>query len=454
MSFTLAIIGRPNVGKSTLYNRLTGTKHALVDDQPGVTRDWKIGEGRIGPMEFKIIDTAGLENTIKNSLESRMFTQTEQALIHTDVVLFVVDGREGITQQDKVFAGWLRKSGKPVILAINKAEGKVTETAMDAFSLGLGEAVCISAAHGEGMSDLYEALAPFDKSAQEEEEAPEEILDLDDEKAPLHIAIIGRPNAGKSTLLNRLLGQNRVLTGPEAGITRDAIAVDYQYKGRAIKLVDTAGMRRKANVQDPMEKLAVGDALRVIRYAHVVIVLLDSELALEKQDLALVALVEREGRALVIGINKWDLIAEKKEYMKVTESRVAAVIPQVKGVPIVPLSAETGEKVEALLDAAIAAYTTWNRRLSTGALNRWLEEATTRHSPPIVKNKRIKIRYITQIKTRPPTFTLFVNNSADFSDSYTRYLVNSLRENFDMPGVPIRINLKKNKNPYMDVEET
>lgn len=456
MSFTLAIIGRPNVGKSTLYNRLTGTQHALVDDQPGVTRDWKMGEAHIGPMQFRVIDTAGLEDAGKESLERRMFQQTERALARADVALFMVDARTGITPQDEAFATWLRKSGKPVILAVNKAEGgKSTVAVIDSYSLGLGQAIPISAAHNEGMADLFAALEPWWK---EETAAEENVSDTSDaieeeeldDNAPIQIAIIGRPNAGKSTLLNYLLNEERVLTGPEAGITRDAVAEQFTYKGREIKLVDTAGIRRKANVQDALEKLAVSDALRVIRYAHVVIVLIDAQIALEKQDLALISLVEREGRAVVIGINKWDTIADKTEYMKITHARVASVIPQVKGVPVVPVSAQTGDKVEKLMDAAVAMYSLWNRRLSTGELNRWLEAAISHHSPPIVKNKRIKIRYITQVKTRPPTFSLFVNNSADFPEHYLRYLINGLRERFDLPGTPIRVNLRKGKNPYAD----
>lgn len=459
MTFTVAIIGRPNVGKSTLFNRLTGKQHALVDDQPGVTRDWREGKGRIGSLNFNVIDTAGLEDASKASLEHRMFQQTTRALERADVALFVVDARAGVTPEDEKFGNWLRKSGKPVLLAVNKAEGGKSKSAIiDAYSLGLGEAIAISAAHGEGMSDLFAALEPFEKKQAVEEELPygdeEEMFDPDaeeeDDGAPLHIAIIGRPNAGKSTLMNQILGEERVLTGPEAGITRDAIAVDFEYKGRKIKLVDTAGMRRKSNIDDKLEKLAVSDALRTIRYAHVVIVLVDAEVALEKQDMTLISLVEREGRALVLGINKWDLITEKNDYMKVTEARVAAVIPQVKGIPLVPISALKNQKVNTLLDAAIAMYSQWNRRFPTGALNRWLEEATSRHSPPIVKNKRIKIRFMTQIKTRPPTIAMFVNNIEQFPDSYMRYLVNGIRENFDLPGVPVRVILKKGVNPYED----
>jgi GTPase len=466
MSFTLAIVGRPNVGKSTLFNRLTGTQHALVDDQPGVTRDWKMGDASIGPMRFRVIDTAGLEDAGKESLERRMFQQTERALERADVALFVVDGRAGITPQDEAFAQWLRRCGKPLILAINKAEGgHAVNTLADAYSLGLGDAIPISAAHNEGMADLFGALEPWwtdegekpsrrrkAKPTGEPEEEGDDLWEGEEveDTAPVSIAIIGRPNAGKSTLLNALLQEERVLTGPEAGITRDAISEDWEYKGRAIKLVDTAGMRRKANVQEQLEKLAVGDALRVIRYANVVIVLIDANIALEKQDLNLVSLIEREGRAVVIGINKWDTIEDKNEYLRITEARMAAVLPQVKGIPVVPLSALRGKNIEKLMDAALNIYGQWNRRLKTGELNRWLDGALQRHSPPIVKNKRIKVRYITQIKSRPPSFALFVNNAEEFPESYERYLVNGIREAFDMWGVPIRLVLRKGNNPYAD----
>lgn len=467
MSFTLAIVGRPNVGKSTLFNRLTGTQHALVDDQPGVTRDWKMGDANIGPMRFRVIDTAGLEDAGKESLERRMFQQTERALERADVALFVVDARAGITPQDQAFAQLLRRSGKPLVLAINKAEGgHAAATLADAYGLGLGEAIALSAAHNEGMADLFEALRPW--WADDEEKKPrrrrgkaaqveegEELWEGEEveEDAPVSIAIIGRPNAGKSTLLNALLKEERVLTGPEAGITRDAISEDWEYKGRRIKLVDTAGMRRKANVQEQLEKLAVGDALRVIRYANVVIVLIDANIALEKQDLNLVSLIEREGRAVIIGINKWDTIEDKNEYLRITEARMAAVLSQVKGIPVVPLSALRGKNIEKLIDAALESYGQWNRRLKTGELNRWLDMALERHSPPIVKNKRIKIRYITQIKSRPPTFALFVNNAEEFPESYERYLVNGIRETFDLWGVPIRLVLRKGNNPYADKSE-
>lgn len=466
-SFTVAIVGRPNVGKSTLFNRLTGTKHALVDDQPGVTRDWKIGDAHIGPMEFRLIDTAGLDDNGKDSLERRMFTQTERALERADVALFVVDARAGITPQDEQFAQWLRRKGRPVVLVANKAEGgKMANVIAESYGLGFGEPVAISAAHGDGLIDLFAALEPWWKEEEEVEEveasaaAASGEFDEEDEahwegetvgdEVPVSIAIIGRPNAGKSTLLNRLLGEERVLTGPEAGITRDAIAEDWQFKGRKIKIIDTAGIRRRANVQAGLEKLAVNDSLRVIRYANVVIVLIDAEIALEKQDLALISLVEREGRAVVIGINKWDLIEDKNEYLRVTEARIAAVVPQVKGIRVVPLSAKEGKHIEKLMDAALDTYAIWNKRLTTGAINRFLEGATQRHSPPIVKGKRIKIRYMTQIKSRPPTFAMFTNNIEEFPESYERYLVNGLRETFDLPGTPVRMQLRKGKNPYAD----
>lgn len=465
MSFTIAIVGRPNVGKSTLFNRLTGTSHALVDDQPGVTRDWKMGDGSIGPMTFRVIDTAGMEDAGKGSLERRMMQQTERALERADVCVFVVDARAGITPQDEVFAAYLRRSGKPIVLCVNKAEGGHAAAAVaDAYGLGLGEAIGISAAHNEGLIDLFAALEPFWKEDEDEEEVARTTASGEDDDegaefwegeevpddAPISIAIIGRPNAGKSTLLNALLKEDRVLTGPEAGITRDAIAEEFMYQGRRIKLVDTAGIRKRAMVQERLEKMAVQDALRVIRYANVVIVLADAENALEKQDLALVSLVEKEGRAIIFGINKWDMIEDKNAYLDITHRRIAAVIPQVKGLPVVPLSAKNGKNLEKLMDACLDIYAQWNRRVGTGALNRWLEGVTTRHTPPMVKGKRIKIRYMTQIKSRPPTFALFTNNIEEFPSDYERYMVNSLRDTFDLWGAPIRMQLRKGKNPYAD----
>jgi len=451
MSFTVAILGRPNVGKSTLFNRLTGTRFALVDDMPGVTRDRREGEGCIGPLEFKIFDTAGLEQAPKNSLAARMSKQSENALAISDVVLLVVDGRAGITPDDRYFAKKIRKSGKPVVLVINKCEsGKGSDANAEAYSLSLGDPVAISAEHGEGLAELYEALAPFEESREsrvasresKEPDTRDPLLDT------INIAIVGRPNAGKSTLFNQLLGHERTLTGPEAGITRDSIAVDLEYGGRKLKLVDTAGMRRRSNVQGKVEKLAVEDSRRSIQYANVVILMLDAEAALEKQDLTITDHIEQEGRALVVAVNKWDKVVNKQKYIADVYERLEDVMPQVKGVAVQPISADRGRNIDRLMDAVFAAYETWNKRISTNKLNQWLEEALIRHSPPIANGRRIKIRYITQIKTRPPTFAMFASKADKLPDSYKRYLINSIREVFDMPGVPIRIVLKSNKNPY------
>jgi GTP-binding protein len=468
---TVAILGRPNVGKSTLFNRLTGRSFALVDDTPGVTRDRREGKGSIGPLQFSVFDTAGLEQAKEGSLAARMSAQSERALVGADVVMMVIDGRSGITPEDRHFARQIRKGGKPVILVVNKCEGgKGRDTAAEAYSLGLGEPVPLSAAHGEGLADLYAALAPHaseeDMIAEEtgkkprkgkkavtepKADAQEQDTLLPDEPPPeLQIAIVGRPNAGKSTLFNTLLGYERTLTGPEAGITRDSIAVDLQYEGRQVKLIDTAGMRKRSNVTAKIEKLAVEDSARSIQYAHVVILVLDAEGALEKQDLTLADHIEKEGRALVVALNKWDKVADKQQYLIDFHERLTDVMPQVTGVVVQPISAMQGKHIDKLMEAAFAVYELWNTRISTNKLNLWLEEAMVRHSPPIVNGRRIKLRYITQIKTRPPTFALFASKAEKLPDSYIRYLVNSMREVFKLPGIPIRIQLKKSKNPYVD----
>ncbi len=449
---TVAILGRPNVGKSTLFNRLTGTRFALVDNTPGVTRDRREGKGNIGPLEFNVFDTAGLEQAPKGSLAARMSDQSEQALHGADVAFLVVDGRAGVTPEDRHFAKLIRKSGKPVVLVVNKCEGgKAKDSTSEAYSLGLGQPVAISAEHGEGLADLYDALAPYaEKNLQKISNAPSISEDETAIHAVINIAIVGRPNAGKSTLFNRLLGYERVLTGPEAGITRDSIAVDLTYDNRTLKLIDTAGMRRRSNVHGKVEKLAVEDSQRTIQYANVVILVLDAEQALEKQDLTIADHIEKEGRAVVIALNKWDKVADKQTYLKDLHGRLEDVMPQIKGVIVQPISAERGTHIDKLMQAVFAAYETWNRRISTNKLNQWLEEALIRHSPPIVNGRRIKIRYITQIKSRPPTFAIFASKAEKLADSYQRYLINSLRDIFDMPGIPIRIVLKKNKNPYVE----
>lgn len=441
MTFRVAIIGRPNVGKSTLFNRLTGTKHALVADTPGVTRDRREGEANLADLRFIIFDTAGLEEADEGSLAARMTQQTMRGLAEADMALMLVDGRAGITPMDEHFASLVRKSGTPVALIVNKAEGNAADsTLLDAYRLGLGDPVGFSAAHGEGLSDLYDALAAHmpDNSAFETDHA-----------GRLKMAIIGRPNAGKSTLVNRLLGHDRVLTGPEAGITRDAIAIPFEWEGRPITLVDTAGLRKRANVEPGLEKMATGDALRAIRYAEVIILMMDATLALEKQDLQLADLAEREGRAVILAVNKWDLVppAKQKAYLKDAQSRMDEALTQLKGVPIIPLSAEKGHGLEALMAAALSVHETWNKRVPTAALNRWLEEALDRHAPPMVSKRRLKFRYVTQVKARPPTFS-FSTNMTDIPEHYVRYLSNSLRECFDLQGVPLRLKLRKPKNPY------
>lgn len=442
MSFTVVIAGRPNVGKSTLFNRLTGKQHALVDDMPGVTRDWREGDASLGGMEFTLIDTAGLEDAPEGSLAARMTGQTERAILEADVTLLVVDGRVGITPIDKHFATLLRKKKTKVILVANKAEGgKASAAISESYSLGFGEAVAISAAHGEGLSELYDALAPFAKKSDEEAEAGEDI------NTPLQIAIVGRPNVGKSTLVNKILGEDRVLTGPEAGITRDAIAVDFEFDGKPIKLIDTAGMRRKSNVIEKVEKLAVADSLRSVQYAHVVILVIDAQAPMEKQENNIAALVEQEGRALVVAINKWDTVTDKPAYLKAINEILEKTLPQLKDVAVVPISAETGFQIPKLLKTCFKMYELWNKEIGTGALNRWLESALEIHAPPLVKSRRIKIRYMTQKSARPPSFILF-SNTSDIPDSYIRYLTNSMREAFALPSVPIRMKIKKNNNPY------
>ncbi len=448
MSFTVVIAGRPNVGKSTLFNRLTGKQHALVDDMPGVTRDRREGDASLGGMEFTLIDTAGLEDAPEGSLAARMTLQTERAIEDADVTLLVVDGRAGITPIDKHFAQLIRRKKTKVILVVNKAEGgKASNTIGESYSLGFGEAVAISAAHGEGLSELYDALAPFDKKpVGDDSETAEDI------NTPMQIAIVGRPNVGKSTLVNKILGQDRVLTGPEAGITRDAIAVDFQFDGKLIKLVDTAGMRRKSNVTEKVEKLAVADTLRAVQYAHVVILVIDAQAPMEKQENNIASLVEQEGRAMVLAINKWDTVNDKPAYLKAINEILEKTLPQLKGVAVVPISAETGFQIPKLLKTCFQIYELWNKEIGTGALNRWLESALEIHAPPLVKSRRIKIRYMTQKCARPPSFILF-SNTSDIPDSYIRYLTNSMREAFKLPSIPIRMRIKKNKNPYAETEE-
>jgi GTPase len=439
----VAILGRPNVGKSTLFNRLVGKRQALVDDTPGVTRDWKEAVGRIGPLAFRLRDTAGLEDAAPESLAGRMQAQTEAALGDTDLALLVIDARAGVTPLDAHFARWLRRSGRKVVLVANKCEGRAGESGLgEAFGLGLDAPVAISAEHGDGLGELYEAMQAVLG------DVPEEPAAAAAEDKPLQLAIVGRPNAGKSTLVNRLIGEERLLTGPEPGITRDAIAVDWVWRGRAIRLHDTAGLRRRAKVTAKLEKLAAGDAVNAIRFAEVVVLLLDAANALERQDLLIAQRATEEGRALVVALNKWDMIDAPQKHLSQFRDKLAVTLPQVKGVPVVTMSALTGKGVDKLMPAVVAAYERWNRRVPTAALNRWLGGVVEHHPPPLVQGRRLKLRYMTQAKSRPPTFALFVSKPLELPDAYRRYLENGLRDAFDLAGVPLRLHLRKNDNPY------
>jgi GTP-binding protein len=443
MSFTAVIVGRPNVGKSTLFNRLAGRALAIVDDTPGVTRDWREGEGHIADLGFRIVDTAGLEEAAADSLAGRMSAGTERLLAEANVALLVVDAREGLTESDRHFARALRRSGRPVVLVANKAEGRAALAGIgEAHALGFGEPVAISAQHGEGMGDLYEALLPFAGAPDEDEAATEEA------PRPLHLAIVGRPNVGKSTLLNRLLGEERVLTGPEPGITRDAIAVDWSWRGRDIRLFDTAGLRRRARIEEKLERLSAGDTLRAIRFADTAILVLDALQPLERQDLTIANLVAEEGRALVLALNKWDVVKDRDLALKRLRERLETSLPQLQGLAVVPVSGLAGTGVEALMKAVLAADAVWNKRVPTGALNRWLATLLERHPPPLSAGRRLRLRYITQVNTRPPSFALFASQPGELPESYRRYLVNSLRQDFALPGTPIRMMLRKGENPY------
>jgi GTP-binding protein len=450
MSFTACIIGRPNVGKSTLFNRLTGKKHALVDDRPGVTRDRREGFAKIADMEFKIIDTAGLEEAEEGALETRMLQQSLQAVEDSDICFMVIDGRAGLTPDDKFFANWVRKKHKAVILVVNKCEGAQGDSGLnESYQLGFKDIVPISAEHNEGMADLYDAIAPY--KAQYDYEVGKLEIDkeaIDGDKF-IQVAIVGRPNTGKSTYLNKIYGEDRVLTGAEAGITRDSISIDWQFGDKNIRLIDTAGIRKKSNVQNKIEKLSVGDSLRALRYAHVAILMIDATIPFEKQDLQIAETIANEGRAVVIALNKWDLVKEKKETLKELKYKADELLPQVKGVTLVTISALNGDNVEKVMQSALEAYNIWNKRITTSKLNNWLREAESKHLPPLAKNKkRIRLKYITQGNTRPPTFTIFANRPEDLPSSYRKYIENALREDFSMPGVPIRVMFRKNENPY------
>ena len=448
MSFTIAIIGRPNVGKSTLFNRLVGQKLALVDDEPGVTRDRREGEARLGDLEFTIIDTAGLDEGAKGSLTARMQEQTETAIKLADALMFVVDARAGLTPADRAFADFARRADKPVLLLANKSEGKQGDAgAMEAYALGLGDPIQVSAEHGEGLGELYDALrALMPEPPQQDEETAEDELEEDFASRPIRVAIVGRPNAGKSTLINHLLGEERLLTSPEAGTTRDSIAVEINWKGRTFRVFDTAGLRRRSRIEEKLEKLSVADALRAVRFAEVVVLMMDSQNKFEEQDLRIADLIEREGRALVIAVNKWDLMPGGQ--ISALRRDVDHLLPQVTGVPIVAVSGLMGEGIDRLMQAIVDAYTTWNRRVSTSALNRWFEQAVSANPPPAVSGRRLKLNYITQTKARPPSFVLFCSRADAVPQSYLRYLTNSLREAFDLPGTPVRITLREKANPF------
>ena len=463
----LAIVGRPNVGKSTLFNRLAGKRLAIVDDRPGVTRDRRFGTGRIGDLDLELIDTAGFEDVTDESLEARMRAQTEAAIRECDVALFVIDSRVGITQLDEIFADVLRRRDRPVILVANKAEGRRGDEGInEAFRLGLGEPIALSAEHGEGLADLYaalgvyagEAVAPeegdeVDSEAFEAALAAERDSDDGDDPSddrPLRIAIVGRPNAGKSTLVNRLIGEDRLLTGPEAGITRDAIPVDWNWGGRPVRLVDTAGLRRKARVQEGLERLSTADTIRAITFAEVVLLVMDATHPLEIQDLQIADLVEREGRALVFVLAKWDLIEEPQARLAEIRESLDRQLPQVRGAPLVAVSAETGRNIDRLMPEVFKVHANWSTKVKTRDLNDWLALAIQRHPPPAVNGRRVRPKYMAQTKARPPTFVLFATRADQLPDHYRRYLVHALRESFDLPGVPIRLSVRSSRNPFVD----
>ncbi len=468
MSFTLAIIGRPNVGKSTMFNRLVGRRLALVDDQPGVTRDLREGDAKLFDLRFTVIDTAGLEEVTDDSLQGRMRRLTERAVDMADICLFLIDGRVGVTPSDETFASILRKKGARVILGVNKAEGRAGDVgANEGWALGLGDPIRLSAEHGEGMDDLYDALRPLEGEfeARAIENDPLVEVDVSEEDAeleqdvsafaptihkPLQIAVIGRPNAGKSTLINKILGYDRLLTGPEAGITRDAISVRAEWQGTPIKIFDTAGMRKKARINEKLEKLSVSDGIRAVRFAEVVVVLLDADIPFEVQDLRIADFAETEGRAVVVAVNKWDLEDEKQEKLAEVKEMFERLLPQLRGAPLITVSGKTGRGLDRLHDAIIAAHAVWNKRIQTNKLNTWLGAMVESHPPPAPQGRRIKLRYMTQVKQRPPGFIVMCSHPDDMAESYKRYLVNGLRAHFDMPGTPIRLTFRGqgDKNPF------
>ena len=467
----LAIIGRPNVGKSTLFNKLAGKKLAIVDDTPGVTRDWREAEGALFEKDLGLIDTAGLEEAFDESIQGRMRRQTEEALKRADVLLFVIDGREGVTPADEHFAAFLRRQKKPVVLVVNKCESTKTSQAGigESYALGFGDPVVMSAEHSVGFDDLYDSLRPHfpdeekergDEDAYDGSTLPDNLDDLegledftfeqeeDSPEIPIKIAIVGRPNVGKSTLLNAIIREERVMTGPEAGITRDAIAVSWNYEGRDFKLVDTAGLRRKSKITDKIEKMSTEDTLRAIRLAQIVILVMDANMPLEKQDVQIAQHVIDEGRALVIAMNKWDTIKDRSERLEEIKYKIGHSLSQIKGIQFATISAKNGRNIDKLLYKALQTYGVWNQRVATGGLNRWLAHMESANPAPLVAGRHNRLKYITQIKTRPPTFALWVSRPKELPDSYKRYIINGLRRDFNVDGVPLRLLVRASKNPY------
>ena len=443
----IAVVGRPNVGKSTLFNRLAGKPLAIVDDRPGVTRDRREARGRLGDMNLLLIDTAGYDDAEKDGLDAEMRNQTEMALEHADLCLFMIDARAGLTPVDRSFAEVIRRSGRPVVLVANKCEGKFGEGGrMDAYALGLGEPVAISAAHGSGIGDLYDAvetgLGPLAKQARKRQSA--------EDSPPLRIAVIGRPNAGKSTLINALIGEERLITGPEAGITRDAIAVDWMWDGHRVRLHDTAGLRKRGKVSDRLERMSAADTLRAVKFAEVVLLMMDAGHPLEKQDLHLADMAYSEGRAVAIAVSKMDLVENREAFVKDIQVEFERLLPQMSGAPIIPISALKNKGLDKIMPTLAKLHADWDAKVKTRDLNDWLHEMIERHPPPSINGRRVKPRYITQTKGRPPTFVMMCSRAAELPESYKRYLVNGLRDAFELPGVPIRLIVKAGKNPYAE----